>query len=256
MIKYIFSINTGRSGSGYLSELFSHVEDTVSLHEQKPKMHSHAMRAYLKGKPEMLVNKMTDKIKAIQSAKGEHSLFVETNHSFIKGYGYLMPKYIPSDEIGVIHLTRDKDEIVRSFMRINTTPIAAKGREWLMTPEMKNPMIQVSKWDQVKFKMYVLIEKLFVNKFTWNYLSIKRTNFFKAFEKRMLEWYVDETNEQAGRFKNLFPEIRVYEVDVKALNSVEDFQKILDFFQITNKIKPSMEKVVGVPINLKKGIKL
>ena len=37
-VKWIFSINPGRSGSDYASHLFKHAKDCLSLHESAPVM--------------------------------------------------------------------------------------------------------------------------------------------------------------------------------------------------------------------------
>ncbi len=46
-VDYIFSINTGRSGSHYLSNIFNHVTGCCSFHEPYPYCRDKVMRKYL-----------------------------------------------------------------------------------------------------------------------------------------------------------------------------------------------------------------
>ena len=86
MIKYIFSISTGRSGSKYLAQLLSEIEGAVSFHEPNPKMNGKPMYEYLKGNSSYLKSNVKEKLKTIKSAKGNSPVYIETNHTFIKGF--------------------------------------------------------------------------------------------------------------------------------------------------------------------------
>lgn len=66
-IKYIFSINAGRSGSDYLTELLSKAENTASVHEGLPTMIGSPMQEFNEGNEAALRALMTIKMKQIRN---------------------------------------------------------------------------------------------------------------------------------------------------------------------------------------------
>ena len=112
-LQYIFSINAGRSGSDYLTELLSLADNTISIYEGFPLMNGAPMRQFNNGDPSALDALMPIKLKEIQkSRKHQKTIYSETNHSFIKGWGYLIPdEYIPQEDIGIVILRREPEKI-------------------------------------------------------------------------------------------------------------------------------------------------
>lgn len=139
-MKYIFCINTGRSGSDYLSKIFDHVSGCQSFHEPNPICNGQVMYRYALGELEPMRKAVREKVEAIKK-KGESLLYVEINHCFIKGFGWFIPQYFPEENIGVIFLKRERSKIAESLMRVGASPLDKLGRKWISTPEMKEPLV-------------------------------------------------------------------------------------------------------------------
>jgi hypothetical protein len=248
MVKYIFSINTGRSGSHYLSKVLKEFKNINSFHEPFPIMNGKPMAEFLQGNPLKMREKMEEKINTINSSF-DKKYYIETNHTFIKGFGWLIPSYIAHENIGVILLKRNSEEIIKSLYRINCSPLTYKGFNWIMNPVMKNPINKVSNYDKLKYRILFFISGLSKSK---KKSFSKRLKVVKKFELKFLEWYVKETYAQANKFKNEFPKIKIYETTVEKLNDVQEFQKMFDFFGLDFLPKESFYEKVNEKTNLKK----
>ncbi|MFA7173874.1 MAG: hypothetical protein WC340_10760 [Kiritimatiellia bacterium] len=139
--EYIFSINTGRSGSAYLKTLFDNVTDCQSLHEPMPVGNGAVMRKYSKGNSEPMRLIARQKAEIAQNVARTGEIYFESNHCFIKGFGWFLPELLGEENIGVIILKRDKTEIAWSYLRIGCSPLIRKGRKWLYTPWQKNSKV-------------------------------------------------------------------------------------------------------------------
>lgn len=247
MIQYIFSINTGRSGSQYLADVLSLCEGICAFHEPEPICNGMAMVNFLSGKPALMREIFADKLKFIREHKKENCTYIESNHMFIKGFGWLVPEHLPENEIGVIILKRNPEEIVHSMERINCTPLNHIGRTWIMHPLMKHAVNKVSFWEKQKYRVYFRI-----NKFLRHSVPGRKTPArFQNFNRKYLHWYVDETFAQAERFKKRFPQIKFFEVDINELNSLEKFEEMFKFFGLDFKPSDAALKKIGIKVNLK-----
>lgn len=198
-----------------------------------------------------------EKVKIIKGYKHEYRLYVETNHCFIKGFGWFIPQYIPEDKIGVIILKRDTSKIVKSLLRIGCSPLTPFGRRWITTPDKKDPLVQppmIVISPQITYLLAYFLKSVFrcakvlFRKILSRELPYPR--WLINYEFRCLKWYVDETIAQKEVFKKQFPNIKFYEVNVEDLNSIEQVKNMLDYFGC--KVKASMSDVVGEPTNLKR----
>lgn len=250
--KYIFSINTGRSGSDYLSRIFEHVTNCKSLHEPNPSGNGKEMRCYAKGKISAMEKLTQKKIANIQEIMQNHQIYFESNHCFIKGFGWLIPNHIPQEQIGVIILKRDKHKIVESYMRIGCSPLSSLGRKWITTPDIKNPLIKPPS-KRLKYKLYHIIKltfksaRILATRFLKDKISYP--NFLVKYELECLDWYVDETYANAEHFKKKYPKIKYYEVNVKDLNSLDKVRQMFAHFGCIE--KNSLGDIVNKPTNLK-----
>ena len=252
MIKYIFCINTGRSGSHYLSSILTKVQGIASLHEPEPGMNGKPMAKYLMGRTADLEALMDKKLQQINSALDGNTCYIETNHTFIKGFGWLLPSKIAHDEIGVIILKRKKDEIVKSLYRINSTPLTPNGYAYLMNPLMKDAVNKVHLTDKIKYLIFYLCNGLvrFINSEYHPFkLKVRKPGFLRDYELKMLDWYVDETYAQGEKWTKMFPDIKVYETTTYQLNDVENIRRIFDFFGVPFKPAEEFYKSVGVATN-------
>ncbi|MEM7762283.1 MAG: hypothetical protein AAF298_29825 [Cyanobacteria bacterium P01_A01_bin.40] len=217
-IKYIFCINSGRSGSDYLTELLSKAENTVSIHEGVPIMNGSPMRKYNNGDDSELQKLMPLKIREInKKSKNGSKIYCETNHSFIKGWGYLLPDaYISQSEIGVIILKRDIDKTAYSLIRVRDVPgISEWTRTWLLSPNSQRNLSQpdhdASPWD-------------------------------------LCQWYVKETYLRGEEYKKMFPRIKYVECDLEQLNNYEFVKDMFATFGLipTSLLQNAIGKVVNV----------
>ena len=131
--KYIFSINSGRSGSDYLTELLSKASNTTSIHEGFPIMNGMPMKKFNEGNASELYKLVSLKMKQIhRQIKNGAKIYCETNHSYIKGWGYIIPdEYIPQEEIAIVILRRDIDRVAYSLLGVHNVPgTSESNRTW------------------------------------------------------------------------------------------------------------------------------
>jgi hypothetical protein len=198
-IKYIFSINSGRCGSDYLTELLSKAQNTVSIHEGLPMMNGLPMQKFNDGNDFELRQLMPLKIKQIKNKrKNSHRIYCETNHSFIKGWGYLIPdSYIPQNEIGVIILRRDEEMTAYSLLRSHAVPgISEWARTWYLCPNSSRNLT----------------------------MPDDHADYFD-----ICKWYVRETYCRADEYKVMFPQITYLEC---SLNDLNCFDFVIDMFKV------------------------
>ena len=254
--QYIFCINTGRSGSRYLNKLFHHVENAHVEHHARPIGYGQAMRDYFFGKTELIRELTKEKVEKIKKIKTESNIYVETNHCFIKGFGWLIPEYIPQEEIGVVILTRDPQKIIDSTLRIECGPLVNKGRKWILTPDIKNYHIQPPNWflsSQITYKLFRLLKRPFNSErklYDWlNLRSTQLQNLVTKYEREALQWYINETTALGQAYQEQFPRIKYFSVDLESLNNFEKVQELFDHFGLIP--KPTIQEVVGQAVNLK-----
>lgn len=255
-IEYIFCINTGRSGSGYLYKLFKHTENSSVRHHAKPNGCGQAMRDYFSGETELIKKVTEEKIKKIKKIKTESNIYIETNHCFIKGFGWLIPEYIPQEKIGVVILTRDIQKIIDSLLRIRCSPLMAKGRKWILTPDIKNYYTEPPNWflsTEITYKLFHLLKRPFNSDrklYDWlNLRSPQIQNLVTKYEKESLEWYINETRELGEVYKKKFPRIKYFSVDLKSLNNFEKVKELFDYFGLIP--KEGIQELVDKPVNQK-----
>lgn len=256
MIRYIFSISTGRSGSNYLANTLGEVENVHAFHEPHPIMNGEPMIEFLKGNHSILSSMMNEKLINIKAEINKDSIYVETNHTFIKGFGWFVPSFIPHEEIGIIFLKREKCEIVNSYKRINCTPLTIYGLDWLMTPLMINPINPVSLFDKIIYRIlfspsHLSLLRIFRSKYNIFNSFLKEPEYVKKKELKFLEWYVDETYAQGERFKIEYPKIKIYETTVSNLNNEQEYKNLFSFFGIDFNPKKSFYERIGRKTNLR-----
>ncbi|WP_153231790.1 hypothetical protein [Algoriphagus machipongonensis] len=215
-------------------------------------MNGKEMMEFLKGKNEGLVKLMPQKIKSIHENLGVNECYVETSHLFIKGFGWMIPEYIPQEEIGVIVLKREKQKVIESLYRIHTTPLSYHGRMWVMFPSMKNAINKINNLNLIKYRFLYLLNRLIRTGYNpFRKLRIEK-KLFPKYEKELTEWYINETYAQGELFIKKFPKIKVYNTNVENLNKVEEFEKMFDFFNLNFRPKPSFFEVINKKTNLKR----
>lgn len=250
-IKYIFCINTGRSGSKYLTEIFSHVPNCISLHEPEPIGNKKVMRKFLNGDISHMRELSKLKIQAIQSAD-INSLYVETNHCFIKGWGWFIPEHISQNEIGVIILDRDANEISKSLMRLLCSPLLKRGQNWMICPDIKSPLTQPPyRFISAKISYLLLrfVKKLFKRKPSSKKILPTTPDWLSQYELECCNWYISEVGAMAERYKNRFPDIKYYDVNLNEINSIKGINSMLSYFGFS--ADETVNDIINKKINTK-----
>ncbi len=255
MIKYIFSINTGRSGSHYLSNILAEFESISSFHEPHPIMNGEAMKEYMDSNPVLMSKMIEEKLESISLLHKPNTIYAETNHTFIKGFGWLLPQYIPQENMGVIFLKRDKKAIAKSYKKISCTPMTPSGLAWLINPLKKNPIIPISQYDKLFYLIFMSPLHYSLNRFLRSRFNLLRfwtqkLNLFKSKELKFLEWYVEETYALGKEFKIKYPNIKVFETSLDKLNDIEEFERMFHFFGIPFKPKDSFFEKLNKKTNI------
>lgn len=258
MREYVFCINPGRSGSAHLFKLFSYVNGCKATHEPTPILNGKVMRRFLKGHTKEMVDRMPEKVEQITAVKGDSPLYVETNHCFIKGFGWLIPNYIPQEKIAVIILKRPIKEVVNSTYKINSTPLAG-GRNWIITPLKKDILVPLPiKLARLKQLVYRPIFKLFFNERLIKFLTRgkeKRIGFIKRYELAIIEWYVQELEAMGEEFRKRFPHILFIDYQTKELSDLSYFMKVVNTINPSLKIDKKIESVYNKKSNISPHLK-
>lgn len=187
-IKYIFCISTGRSGSNYLSNLFKQAENTVSVHEAVPLMNSRAMQRFNQGDETELRALMPFKMAAIlRKNKFGKKVYCETNHSYIQGWGNLVPDvFIPRNKIGIVNLSRDPEKVACSMLKLHDVPGASEwSRTWYLDPHARRNLTRPPK---------------------------------DADALSLCRWYVEEIRSRAEDYRKKFSGITYFDCSLKELN--------------------------------------
>ena len=251
-INYIFSITTGRSGSEYLQKIFEHVIGCVSYHESYPIGNASEMRLFAQGKVMPMEKLAKMKAERISESKRKCNLYFESNHCFIKGFGWFMPRYLDERKMGVIILKRDKSKIANSLLRIGCSPLNSYGRKWISIPNMKSPLVQPPT-TPINYHLARYAKLILLKANRLKTVIVKKESqlpqWIVNYELKCLNWYIEETYAKAEAFKKNFHKIRYYEVNIDCLNSLKSAQQMISYFGF--KEMESLSGVVGRPVNLK-----
>jgi len=132
--RLIFTVTTGRSGTGYLSKALSFLPNVASYHEPEPSF-SNVMRLAQKNANiayEFWVDKKLPHIASVPA-----QVYIETSHLFCKGF------VEPLLELGftpdIIILTRPHREVATSMYQLDTIPgLTDKGLRYYLSPDDPN----------------------------------------------------------------------------------------------------------------------
>lgn len=215
-VRYLFCINTGRSGSDYLTEVLAQAENTVSLHEALPIMNGAPMQRFNEGDEAALRALMPLKLAEIRKKSGGgRKVYCETNHSFIKGWGYLIPEVIPQEEIGVIVLRRPAEQVIHSHLRVRNVPGTTRwSRTWVLTPGAERDRCPPPDRDD---------------------------------HYALCRWYVEEVEQRAQAYRDRFPDISYLECDLAQLNDRSFVDEMFDRLDLIP--SPRLDDTVGRPLN-------
>lgn len=200
MLKCIFSVNPGRSGSHYLSILLSKVKNVIPFHEPEPKMQGIPLILWNRGDEgplrSLFVNKKLPKIREVVD---NGYIYSETNNAFIKGFGFLVLEHFKQEEIAVIALHRETGKIVESLLEIGLLPHTEKDEDsWMLRSDYPNNLLTPS----------------------------------GNSSHELCSWYVSEVYARGEKFKSMFPDVRYVEVNLEDLNRLEYVLKMIHSLEL------------------------
>ena len=242
MTKYIFVISTGRCGTTYLSKIFENCVDVDSFHENYPVCNEKEMYVFQKGNADSMRKLVVQKVKQIKS-KNKKLIYSETNHCFIKGFGWFVRDHINPKDIGVIILKRDMDSVVKSYSKRINNPFSYMARKWLLSTNKKLVMNDPPSIIHRKFDIIFYHSGKFLPKAFFRFL------FFIAndYTKKYFEWYYKETYDMAKEFQKKNTDMKFYECNLEDLNNYENVLYLLEYYNI--RPKKSLKKIINKPIN-------
>ena len=253
-MRAIFSINTGRSGSDYLHRIFSHVPGCHAFHEPAPIGNGRAMRRFARGDERLMRTVAAAKADAVRASWRTADVYFESNHCFIKGFGWLLPHLLPDDSITVIYLIRDVEKIVASALRIGCSPLTPLGREWISTPDKRRPLVQppaVLGMPRLTFLAAWWLRRWQSRLAPPRDTALRRGGPLHAYELDCLRWYVAETEAMAALFCRRFPAVRYLRVELDTLNDPVAVRRLLAALDCAP--APTLDACVGRPTNLMRG---
>ncbi|MCB9747047.1 MAG: hypothetical protein H6755_01400 [Candidatus Omnitrophica bacterium] len=217
--RYIFSINTGRAGSEYLSTLLAATNECESCHEAYPNFASDMIRKVNILGNEATLDLQRIKINYLKNLDIKKTVYADTSHIFIKSWYYAAVKDL--ENIMVIWLKRNKEEIIKSLIRLKAIPNkTVLGNNWYLRTD-----------------------------YPTNLLSAKSN----LSDYQLCDWYVSEIEARALYFKKSFPNIPFFSVNLEDLNSYEYVCKLFSKLNLTP--TDGLKDIVGKKINMKRETK-
>jgi hypothetical protein len=204
--RLIFCINSGRSGSNYLSELLGTAEEVISYHEPSPSMTGDYLRMINKFDYATSFSKRRFKsstIKDILLKIPDGKIYCETNHMFIKTFFDVVTQDFP--KIEVIILRRYLPKVLKSFIELGYFSDKNQAwRFWMSSPNAVTAAIPCIDVD--------------ANLDQWD-LSIA---------------YLIDIEARAKRFQQEYPGINTYEVPLEELNNFTKVESLFEQLKITS----------------------
>ncbi|MEM6843544.1 MAG: hypothetical protein AAF632_15050 [Bacteroidota bacterium] len=143
--KLVFTVTTGRSGTGLLAEKLKYINSADIYHEAEPGFHNH-MRAVIEGKEDAKDFLFDQKLPFIERLSS--SIYIETSHLFCKGF------LEPLLEIGIIPdlilLRRPERDTAKSLYQLGTIPGRnKKANKFYLMPSDSKLYLPLSSWQDM-----------------------------------------------------------------------------------------------------------
>jgi len=146
--RFIFTVTTGRSGTGYLAFVLNQLRGVECYHEPDPNFVD-CMREAQRD-PEVATRFLLTKKLPYLLSHVHKPVYIETSHLNCKGVlsAWLKQKYLPPFDL--ILLKRDPRKVSVSMMRLNTIPGRSEGGlEWYLSPEDPSNVTQLPNWQKL-----------------------------------------------------------------------------------------------------------
>lgn len=155
--------------------------------------------------------------------------------------------------MAVIILSRNKEEIVNSLLRVSASLLEKDGRNWLITPDIKFPnVIPPGKFLTPKLNYYYFyVLKLPFRKYKFykliNVSPLKTPSFIKNYEAVILRWYLAEIDSLTEKYREKFKKIKFINFHLTDLNKTENVKSLFDELGLVP--KASLNEIIGTPTN-------
>ena len=133
--QFIFSINTGRAGSEYLSSILATAEGVWADHEPDPKMVGDILRFVTDKSYQESYDARIYKASAIKTilTESSYSVYAETSHMFIKTFFDVVISELSN--IKVVFLKRNLIDTLYSFYKLGYFSVRNKyWKDWMISP--------------------------------------------------------------------------------------------------------------------------
>ena len=230
LVNIIFSINTGRSGSSYISSLLKGFENVESFHEPQPSMCEKPMKNYQLGNTDAFRSLLRLKVEKIQAVLERGHIYFESNHYFIKGFGWEIVKKLPQESIGIVIIKRNSNDIINSFFMIGVSILGNGAVMHLINPfsqMVSEPFYKNKFLFSIKLFAMRLVVLAYNIPFFFRLRKRKNLNIFEKFQKKYLKWYIEQYEYLKQKFIAEYPELFYLEIDINAMTDDE----IISLFQ-------------------------
>ncbi len=202
--RLIFTVTTGRSGTGYLSTIFGYIKGLNAFHEPAPEYFK--VLRQVQTNPD-LAQKFLIEEKLSSIASDPAGIYVETSHLTCKGF------LEPLLDLGVvpdliIHRRAPRD-VSLSMYKMGTIPgRTEKGLMFYLSPE-DTDVLRLRNWQSLH-------------------------------DYQLCYWYCLEIERRAKKYKQIFRDrgARIAETTLQGLKTIEGFEQLLLDLDLTLKFPP------------------
>lgn len=255
MIRAIFCINPGRSGSHYLSGLLAEATNCESHHEAEPTGFGDPLYRFQRGDAGAMDAVAHAKVQDIADATARGLVYADTSHAFVKGFGWPLLKRLPPEEVGIVILKRDRAQVTESTAKVRCLPLNDVGRTYILTPGCHRPLAPPPRFAGLPGRAGFALAKglhFAVQKRrglgTRLGIKVRTEPPLLRYQMAALGWYWDETYALGARFQADFPGCRYFETSLEALNRPETVQDMYQAFELTG--DPASARI-GTATNLR-----
>ncbi|MBT3670472.1 MAG: hypothetical protein HOA61_01920 [Bacteroidetes bacterium] len=226
-LKYIFCINSGRVGSEYLAKLLDSAENCIGFHEPKPKMIGvytklvkHFPYSWSKPIRVLKINKIKKRFSVLRM---NENVYAETTNMFIKTFSDVAGENFKN--INVIFLKRKLIFVLKSFVDLGYfLPERKEAKKWFTSSNSITSAIKAIKKDYEMDQIELIIS------------------------------YLIDIEARGNRFKLLYPEIPVFEVNIEQLNKIHFVKSLFSKLDLNYSNKTGF--LIGDKINFRNKKKL
>ena len=219
--RLIFCINSGRSGSRYLSQLLTTADGVNSFHEAKPPMIDDYLQMVTRAPyaESFRARKVkVDAIKATLRKMRGNQVYAESNHMFIKTFFDVVLDAFKN--VDVIILRRDLTQVLKSFIELNYfTDKNPNSVRWMSSPNAATAALR----------------------------AIAPDEHLDQYDRTIA--YLLDIEARALRFQREFPNVPTHEVRLESLNEYSAVAELLARLRINP--TPATQEMLGERVNPK-----